>query len=533
MRWGAHNMRWVRPLHALTALFDSEVIPVQFGHLTASNVTHGHRFLAPDAITLAHANDYVGALEKAHVLVDAETRKETIRTQLLAAAKSANLHVVEDDALLEEVTGLVEWPTVLVGSFDAEFLSLPPEVLVSEMKHHQRYFALKDAAGTLTNQFLITSNMITSDGGTQVIAGNSRVLRARLSDGAFYWEQDRKVSLETWGKKLADVVFHAKVGMMDAKVARIEALALQIADAVAPTLDKELVKRAAKLCKADLTSGMVGEFPELQGIMGRYYAKAQGEPEAIAEAIYEHYKPQGAGDDVPQTELGAILSIADKLDSIISLFAAGEKPTGSKDPLALRRAALGIQRICIALNWHLDLRMFVRDKKLQQEIITFFADRLSNQMREQGLRHDVVDAVLAAQTIKFIPAQLSIEMHDFQHWLQTSNGTAALAAIKRAMNMIAKADASSFIPISSIVQTQLEQIHIRNLYVELTNKCQRLNDGCFFLADLEELAPYVNAFCNNVLVNAEEPEARIARLSLLAGVREAANTIADFSKIEG
>ncbi|PZP86776.1 MAG: glycine--tRNA ligase subunit beta, partial [Azospirillum brasilense] len=359
MQWGdskARPMRWVRPLHAITCLLDDAIVPVQFGHLTAAATTYGHRFLAPGAIHLRHAEEYEDKLKAAHVVVNAATRRDWIATEITQLAKHHNLEVVNDPALLDEVTGLVEWPVPLLGTFDASFLSLPPEVLISEMKVHQRYFALRDASGTLTNQFIAVANMITADEGKAVIAGNSRVLRARLSDGAFYWEQDKSTRLEAWGEKLADVVFHAKVGMMNEKVQRIEQLAVQLVDmlchaerseASAEILrvaqdDKRFVRRAAHLCKADLTSGMVGEFPELQGIMGRYYANAQGEAPEVAEAIYEHYKPQGANDSVPETALGSIIAVADKLDSIISLFAAGEKPTGSKDPFALRRAALGV-----------------------------------------------------------------------------------------------------------------------------------------------------------------------------------------------
>jgi glycyl-tRNA synthetase beta chain len=287
MRWGSRPLNWVRPLHRITCLLDEKIVPTQFAHLTASNITHGHRFLSPAEIIIPHAEKYEALLKDAKVVVDYAARRAQIKTEITALAKSANVSVVEDEALLDEVTGLVEWPVPLLGVFDKKFLGLPPEVLISEMKVHQRYFALADSNGNLTNQFIAVANMVTADGGKRVIAGNARVLRARLSDGEFYWVQDRKTSLEDWGKKLSDVVFHAKVGMMNEKVARIEALAVAIAKAVDFT-DEKSVLRAAQLCKADLTSGMVGEFPDLQGIMGRYYATAQGESQEMADALRDH-----------------------------------------------------------------------------------------------------------------------------------------------------------------------------------------------------------------------------------------------------
>jgi glycyl-tRNA synthetase beta chain len=547
MRWGAHSMHWVRPLHRILCVLDDAVIPVSFGHLTASNITEGHRFLAPAPITLPHAKDYVAALQQANVMVDADARKARIRESLAATAAQHKLTLREDETLLEEVTGLVEWPVVLLGEFDREFLTLPPEVLISEMKHHQRYFALSGADGKLTNRFLLVANRPTSDGGKAVIAGNSRVLRARLSDGAFYWEQDQKKPLSAWAKGLADMVFHAKVGTMAEKVSRIETLAVAIAEilnhppesasadstprqrGMGGGIDIASVRRAAQLCKADLTTGMVGEFPELQGIMGRYYAKAQGEADAVAEAIYEHYKPVGANDSLPMSELGAILAVADKLDSIISLFAAGEKPTGSKDPFALRRAALGLQRIMIHHNWHIDLRILISDRTTLDEIILFFADRLKNQAKEDGLRHDVVEAVLSIQTVKFAPANLSMEMHVLTEWLETPAGKETLAAIKRALNILSAEEKKSPAPftfsakdagiLNDKTETQLLAV-LENISVKRPQ-------------DLEALTAPINAFFDTILVNSEDPELRAARLSLLAGVREAAMTIADFSKIEG
>jgi glycyl-tRNA synthetase beta chain len=536
MKWGARPMQWVRPLHSITCLLDDAVVPVQFGHLTASNITHGHRFLAPAAITIPHAEKYESLLLDANVMVDFAARRTKIAAQIAAVAAEAKLSLHEDDALLDEVTGLVEWPVPLLCEFDAKFLDLPPEVLISEMKNHQRYFALYAADGKLTNRFITVANMVNTDGGARVKDGNGRVVRARLADGEFYWNQDRLTKLEDWGKKLSDVVFHAKVGMMDAKVERIEALASDIADAIGFE-DKIAVRRAAQLCKADLTSGMVGEFPELQGIMGRYYAKAQGKNDAIAEAIYEHYKPQGAGDDLPKSDLGAILSVADKLDSIISLFAAGEKPTGSKDPLALRRAALGVLRIMLHFGWQINLEdFFVIPAKagiplkeipasagmtIKREISEFFRDRLQNTLREEGIRHDAIEAIVSEKD--FNPLAIANRTRTLATWLTTDAGKAALAAIKRSMNILAaeeKKSKTTFAPSTAGAVEPAEKA----IAAALARAPKEPKD-------LEALTAPINQFFTDLMVTEEGK--RDARLSLLAAVRDAAKHIADFSKIEG
>ncbi|MDX2095542.1 MAG: glycine--tRNA ligase subunit beta [Alphaproteobacteria bacterium] len=550
MRWGNRPLHWVRPLHRIACLLDDAVVPLQFAHLAAGNVTEGHRFLAPHALTIPHAEQYEAALRSANVVVDYAARRAQIKTEITALAAAEKLHVSEDEALLDEVTGLVEWPVPLLCRFDEKFLALPPEVLVSEMKTHQRYFALKTADGKLSDRFITVANMVTADGGAKVKEGNARVVRARLADGEFYWEQDRKTSLEDWGKKLSDVVFHAKVGMMDAKVARIEALAVEIAsslrsppegepnhsrDLVGGIPDEASVRRAAHLCKADLTSGMVGEFPELQGIMGRYYATAQGESSEIADAIRDHYKPLGATDSVPETPLAAIVAIADKLDSIISLFAAGEKPTGSKDPLALRRAALGVLRIIDHYQWKLDLAPLVQTHESKQDVLAFLRDRLLNLMRESMLhsmdrtfvRHDVIEASLLGIDTQMNVVAITARARTLANWLATDSGKATLAAIKRSMNILAAEEKKDKAPIKSNPQKHaaLSKPEEQKLW-ELVQ-----NTGHTTLRNLEQLTAPINAFFEAVLVT--EEGFREARLSLLAAVRDAANSIADFSKIEG
>ncbi len=523
MRWGARSLQWVRPLHRMVCLLDDKVVPVQFAHLTASNVTEGHRFMAPQPITLAHAEKYEEALKAAKVVVDYAARRAQIAAETKKLADGAKLSLVVDEGLLDEVTGLVEWPVPLLGEFDAKFLDLPPEVLISEMKVHQRYFALQAADGKLSNKFIAVANMVTADGGKRVIAGNARVLRARLSDGEFYWAQDQKTSLEQWGRKLSDVVFHAKVGMMDAKVKRIEALAGEIAKAVGYK-DTKQVQRAAVLCKADLTSGMVGEFPELQGIMGRYYATAQKESAEVADAIRDHYKPLGASDSVPETQLAAIVAVADKLDSIVSLFAAGEKPTGSKDPLALRRAALGILRIVQQHQWNIDLVALIEDKKVSPEIADFFRDRLKTMLRDEGMRHDIIEASFGVSGSGFNPLQVVNSAKALSEF--TAKQQTALAAIKRALNILAAEEKKAKTNYkfagakgATYAKPAEQELH------------KALQQNVVSLEALSALTAPINKFFDDVLVT--EEGFKDARLSLLAGVRETAANIADFSKIEG
>ena len=577
MRWGARPLNWVRPLHRIICLLDTAVVPLEFTHLTASNVTEGHRFLSPAPITIAHAEQYEEILKNANVIVDFAARREKIAADIAAVASAAKLTVVEDEALLNEVTGLVEWPVPLLCQFDAKFLDLPREVLISEMKNHQRYFALNDASGNLSTRFITVANMVNEDGGAKVIEGNGRVVRARLSDGEFYWNQDRLVSLQDWGKKLSDVVFHAKVGMMDAKVARIEKLALEIAKAVGFS-DANAVQRAALLCKADLTSGMVGEFPELQGIMGRYYAMAQGESAAIADAIRDHYKPLGAGDSLPESELAAIIAIADKLDSIVSLFAAGEKPTGSKDPLALRRAALGILRIILDSGYSVELDSLIafhylevkrdllkvegnnlqnkslnllkkeapeiaelhteilrvttlltdggdfapNDIAIIYDIIEFFKERIKQLMRDGDLPAMLIEARISKK--RLIPKFILDETKALAAWLPTASGAETTTAIKRTLNLLAAEEKKAKTTFAATGFASLALPAEKAIITALTSPFKTP-------ADLEALTAPINAFFDAVLVT--EPEFRDARLSLLAAVRDAANTIADFSKIEG
>lgn len=551
-RWGAHSIQWVRPLQNLLCLFDSAVIPVQFGHLTANNITYGHRFLSPAAITIHSPEAYVDALMKAHVMVDADERKEMILDALKTSASENNVNLVEDAGLLDEVTGLVEWPTILCGHFSDSFLDLPPEVLVSEMRHHQKYFAAEKPDGSLSNHYFITSNMLTQDAGAKIIHGNGRVLRARLSDGAFYWDQDRKRPLSDWNTDLKGMIFHAKLGSVQAKVERITSLSLLLAVFI-PHANLQKVERAAELCKADLVTGMVGEFPDLQGIMGRYYANAQAEDAEVADAIRDHYKPVGANDSVPEQPVAIAISLADKLDSLMGLFAIGEKPTGSKDPFALRRAALGVIRIILSNQLRMPLRVIFNKASAQyskkiftesadatvDQLIQFFIDRLQVMLRDQGIRHDIIEAVLADSEEDDLLNIVS-KVNALNQFISTDDGSNLLSAYKRASNILSaeeKKDGITYadapnegifeLPAENALYAVLEEIRTP---VTAALKDERYTDA---MAELSKLRHAVDEYFAQVMVNDADPEIRKNRLFTLSRIRTRMDSVAHFAAIEG
>ncbi len=353
-RWGSGDLTWVRPLHAIVCTFDGEVVPFEVGTVKSGNKTRGHRFLGNDPFEVRRFDDYVDKLKRAHVILAAADRKAQILHDAKQLAHAQNLELIEDGGLADEVAGLVEWPVPLIGQFDKGFLDVPQEILISTMRANQKYFALKDPkTGKLANKFVVIANMITKDGGKNVVAGNERVLRARLSDAKFFWDQDRKTKLEARVPALKDIVFHAKLGTQLERVERIEALAGEIAKLIGA--DEAKAKRAARLCKADLVSGTVGEFPEVQGVMGRYFALNDKEDKDVADAVRDHYRPQGQSDDVPAAPVSIAVALADKVDTLVGFFAIDEKPTGSKDPYALRRAALGVIRIILTAGVRVNL----------------------------------------------------------------------------------------------------------------------------------------------------------------------------------
>ncbi|MBS0273041.1 MAG: glycine--tRNA ligase subunit beta, partial [Proteobacteria bacterium] len=495
MRFPGSPVRWVRPLHGIVCMFDGEVVPFEFAGVTSGNTTMGHRFLSDGKpIKVRHFEDYEKALHDAHVILDAEQRKAIIFEELKAAAFVRGLELIPDDGLLDEVSGLAEWPVVLVGAIQDEFMDVPPEILQTSMRTHQKYFSLRDPkTGKMANRFALVSNMVASDGGKEIIAGNERVLRARLSDAKFFWDQDRKRTLESRVDDLKNIVFHAKLGTQYERVERIEALAGEIAEKIGADVKK--AKRAARLAKADLTTGVVGEFPELQGVMGRYYALHNGEDADVADAIRDHYKPVGPSDAVPKNRVSVAVALADKLDQLTGFFAENERPTGSSDPYALRRAALGVVRAILeqkinlhlvtavrsALNYGLEiegepravegghelvtrLSFHGRDRgnsvlavngKVEDahvfeaienakrgffrtylsEVMDFLADRLKVALREKGTRHDLIDAVFSlGDEDDFV--RLVARVEALQSFLKTDEGSNLLAGYKRAANIL-------------------------------------------------------------------------------------------------
>ncbi len=359
MRWGSGSMRWVRPLHSIICTFDGEVVPFEIEGIRSGNTTRGHRFMGAQHIEVRRFEDYAQKLAREFVIVDAHTRIETIRAEARNLAFAQGLELIEDEALLKETAGLVEWPVVLMGSFEESFLSVPPEVIATSIKNHQKCFALRNAlTGKLANRYLLVSNLVAKDGGKTIIAGNNKVIAARLSDAKFFWDQDRKVKLEDWSEKLDAITFHAKLGSQGERVKRIEALAGEIAKTIGADVEK--AKLAARLCKADLVTGMVGEFPELQGLMGRYYALDQGYDPEVADAIRDHYKPVGPSDSIPVSKIGQAVALADKLDTLVGFWAIDEKPTGSKDPYCgARRAADTVGKLA---SFRLDTASYPRSK---------------------------------------------------------------------------------------------------------------------------------------------------------------------------
>ncbi|MEY4951873.1 MAG: hypothetical protein RL299_297, partial [Pseudomonadota bacterium] len=441
-RWGAsslssESLRWVRPLSAIVALFDGAVVDCEVGGVKTGRLTRGHRFHSDGEISIDGIADYAAKLRAAHVIVDHVERQDIVRAGAAKAAADAGLTLVEDEGLVIENAGLTEWPVPLLGRFDEAFLDVPPEVIQLTARTNQKYFVCTDSAGKLANAFVCTANIVASDGGAAIVDGNRKVLAARLSDARFFWEQDRKTSLEDQAKKLSRITFHEKLGTVADKVERMAKLAEWLAsEGIVPNCDPALARQAAELCKADLVTEMVGEFPELQGLMGGYYARAEGLPDAVADAIRDHYKPVGQGDDVPTAPVTVAVSLADKWETLLQFIHINEKPTGSKDPFALRRAALGVLRLLIKntlrvnlYRWHAGIT--------GEEFIEFLTDRLKVQQREAGVRHDLIDAVFALGGEDDL-VRLLARVHALQAFIGTDDGANLLAGYKRAANILKK-----------------------------------------------------------------------------------------------
>jgi len=544
MRWGSGTMTWVRPLQSIVALFDGKVLageiapggqmaPIKFG-----DTTRGHRFLSNGPIKVAGFADYTAKLRAAHVMLDPAERKQVVFEGAERLCTEAQVALKADEGLLDEVAGLVEWPVPMLGTIDAQFMGVPPEVLIVSMKTHQRYFVTTDRSGALANRFVVVANNVARDGGKTIVDGNERVLRSRLSDAKFFWDQDRKQRLAERLPALKDIVFHAKLGTQAERVQRITQLASQIATSV-PGADISQVEQAALLCKADLVTGMVGEFPELQGIMGRYYALEEKISAAVADAIGDHYAPAGPNDRCPSAPVSIAVALADKLDALVSFWSIGEKPTGSRDPYALRRAALGVIRIIVENNIRLPLKKFFS----ADDLMAFFADRLKVQMREKGVRHDVVDAVFALGGEDDL-VRLLARVEAVQSFLGTEAGKNLLTAYGRAANIVRAEEKKDKTLASRIAGAPdaalLQQIEEKNVAAALA-EVERLVTPALqredFAAAMQAFAGLrgpIDAFFEKVTVNvAEKPDLRLNRLKLLNQIRATMDSVADFSRIEG
>jgi glycyl-tRNA synthetase beta chain len=557
MRWGNGRLTWVRPLHSIVATFgpeteEPEVVPFQVEGIAAGKATRGHRVLAPEAIEVRRFDDYVAKLAQAKVVLDPERRKAQILADAKNLAFAQGFELVEDQALLDEVAGLVEWPVVLMGSFDRSFLAIPPEVVRTTIRNNQKCFVLRDPqTGQLVDRFILVANIEAPDGGKAIVAGNERVIRARLADAKFFYETDLKTRLEDRLPKFEHIVFHEKLGTQAERIARIERLAGALSNIVGADVPK--VQRAARLCKADLLTDVVGEFPELQGLMGRYYAEAQGEDEAVAHACEDHYKPKGPDDLVPADPVSIAVALADKIDMLVAFWAIDEKPTGSKDPYALRRAALGVIRILLDNAIRLPLiptfdrafpvwpkfdRALLLKRGLPADLLAFFADRLKVQLREQGARHDLVDAVFALEGQDDL-LLIFRRVEALGKFLDTDDGRNLLAGTKRATNILRieeKRDSATFVgaPEAGLYRDAEERALAQAIDVARTEAAAAVagEDFAAAMSAMAKLRPHVDAFFEKVTVNTDDKAVRANRLKLLNEIRAATLAVADFSKIE-
>ena len=536
MVWGAGALRWVRPLHRILCVFDSEVVPFNVDGIASGDFTEGHRFMGDKAPFAArNFDDYRAALESHFVVLDAAERKRRILEGAKALCAGKGLELVEDDALLDEVAGMAEWPTVLMGAMDPGFLDLPPEVIRTSMRTHQRYFAVRRADGALAPNFIAVANIEATDGGALIAAGNARVLAARLQDARFFWGEDRRRTLESRVDALAGVTFHAKLGSLRERVERIETLARAVAPKVGA--DPSLAAAAARLAKADLTTAMVGEFPELQGVMGGYYARAEGLDPAITEAVADHYKPQGPGDAAPTAAVTMAVALADKMDTVLGFFSIGEKPTGSRDPFALRRAALGVIRIILENRLRLPLRVVIAASQFPGDgVLGFCAERLKVLLRDRGARHDLVDAVFALGDDDLTRVVRRIDA--LGEFLASESGANLLAGYKRASNILAAEARKGPLPGGGAERPAgpPEEVALFDALRDVAPKVVAELDKEDFAASLAALATLrapVDAFFDGVLVNSAVPAERDNRLRLLGEVRDAMGQAADFSLVSG
>ncbi|HEU5444575.1 MAG TPA: glycine--tRNA ligase subunit beta, partial [Pseudolabrys sp.] len=545
MRWGAQSAKpgslsWVRPLHSIVATFgpeteEPEIVPLDIDGIRGGDETRGHRFMAPAPFKVRHFDDYMAKLEKAKVVLDPARRADIILADAKNLAFAQGFELVEDEGLLAEVAGLVEWPVTLMGGFDKAFLAIPEEVIRATIRNNQKCFVLRDPqTAKLVNKFILVANEEAADGGKAIVTGNERVIRARLSDAKFFYETDLKTRLEDRLPNFAQIVFHEKLGTQAERIARIVALAGRLASLVGADVAK--TERAAQLCKADLLTDVVGEFPELQGLMGRYYAEAQDEDEAVAHACEDHYRPKGPDDLVPSDPVSIAVAIADKIDTLTGFWKIDEKPTGSKDPYALRRAALGVIRIVLDNTLRLRLAKIFG---VSADLLSFFADRLKVQLREQGARHDLVDAVFALEGQDDL-LMIVRRVEALGKFLDTDDGKNLLAGYKRATNIIRieeKKDKREYTGAPEAKRYQLPEEKALAEAIDVARKeaaaAVGKEDFAAAMRAMAKLRPRVDAFFDKVTVNVDDKALRENRLKLLNEIREATRAVADFSKIEG
>ncbi|EGJ23315.1 glycyl-tRNA synthetase subunit beta [Cereibacter sphaeroides WS8N] len=559
MRWGTGSLRWVRPLQSILCLLSdeagAEVVPMTLDGLTAGNSTEGHRFMAPARFAVSGFDDYRAKLARAFVMLDASEREQAIWHEATTQAFAQGLEVVPDAALLSEVAGLVEWPVVLMGAIGEDFLGLPPEVLQTSMREHQKFFSVTNPATGRIEKFVTVANRETADHGATILKGNGKVLSARLSDARFFWENDlrtvKTAGLEGMAEGLKQVTFHNMLGSQAARIARIEALAREIAPLVGASPD--LAAEAARVAKADLQSAMVGEFPELQGTMGSYYARAAGLPEAVAQACKAHYQPLGPSDAVPTDPVSVAVALADKIDTLTGFWRIGEKPTGSKDPFALRRAALGVIRLLLtnnsraglmgimlpAMNRHLEPFDTSDFTPYERELLAFFHDRLKVHLREQGIRHDVIDACLAMPGNDDLTLLVK-RAEALSGFLKTDDGTNLLQGFKRANNILTQAEAKDGVEYSfgadpKFAETDAE----RALFAALETAeaaigpALQAEDFAAAMSAMAALRAPIDAFFETVQVNADNAVLRRNRLNMLHSIRATCARVADLTRIEG
>ncbi|MDR9484578.1 MAG: glycine--tRNA ligase subunit beta [Sediminimonas sp.] len=568
MRWGAGSLKWVRPLHSILCILtadsgEAQVVPLDIDGIKAGDTTYGHRFMAPDGFAVTSYDDYTAKMRRARVMLDAEERAGHIWQEAQNIAFSQGLEVVEDKGLLAEVAGLVEWPVTLMGEIDEEFLDLPPEVLQTSMKEHQKFFSVRnvqngDSAGGIV-RFITVANIETPDHGATILAGNQKVLSARLADAKFFWENDLRIvrdkGLTGMAEGLSDVTFHRKLGSQADRVARITALAREIAPMVGAKPD--LAAEAAQICKADLQSEMVGEFPELQGVMGRYYAQAAGHDDGVPEACEMHYKPLGPGDTVPTEPVSVAVALADKIDTLTGFWAIDEKPTGSKDPYALRRAALGVIRLVLGNELRLSLnarpgtlhsaahQIGARDRgdhsgySDTNDLLAFLHERLKVHLRDEGIRHDVIDACLAMDGNDDLTLLVK-RAEALAEFLKTDDGENLLQGFKRANNILTQAEEKDGVEYSFGADVKFAEVEEERALFEALKAADgaikpamKAEDFAAAMAAMAALRPAVDAFFEAVQVNAENPVVRRNRLNLLGQIRGICLAVADLTRVEG